>query len=104
MSDLGQAIAFACRLYRRRAGIAYAGYIRRDPVALLSLRPGRDDPYVIYDRLRELGALVPTRHGGWVTTSHRVCDSVLHDRRFGSSPPAGRPDEDEANSSFLGMN
>jgi hypothetical protein len=35
MSELSQAIAFASRLYRERAGIACAGYLRRDPMTLL---------------------------------------------------------------------
>lgn len=47
MSDLSQAIAFASRLYRQRAGTAYAGYIKRDPMARLELRPGRVNPYAI---------------------------------------------------------
>jgi P450-derived glycosyltransferase activator len=96
MSDLGQAITFASGLYRERARVVYAGYLRRDPMALLQLRPGRADPYVFYDRLRARGTLSRTRQGNWVTTSYRVCDSVLRDRRFGVS--------DELNASFLGLN
>jgi hypothetical protein len=44
MTELGQAIAFASRLYRQRARVAYAGYLRRDPMALLQLRSGRSSP------------------------------------------------------------
>jgi len=80
MSDFRQVAAFAAGLYRQRADIAYAGYLRRDPMALLVLRPGRVDPYAIYDRLRRGGPLTPTRLGNWVSTSHPVCDSVLRDR------------------------
>ena len=83
MSNLGPVIAFASHLYRDQASTAYAGYVRRDPMALLELRPGRADPYAIYDRLRAKGTLVPTRQGDLATTSHRVCRSVLRDRRFG---------------------
>jgi P450-derived glycosyltransferase activator len=106
MSQLRQAITFASRLYRERAGIACAGYVQRDPMALLQLRPGRVNPYAIYDRLREGGPLTPTRLGNWVSTSHRVCDSVLRDRRFGVRPEDdGQPAEpDAAGMSFLGMN
>ncbi len=41
-----------------------------------------------------------------MSTSHRVCDSVLRDRRFGVRPEAdGQPAEPDAlDLSFLGMN
>jgi P450-derived glycosyltransferase activator len=106
MSDLGQAISFASGLYRQRAGTVYAGYVRRDPMARLTLRPGRDDPYAIYDRIRERGPLSPTRRGDWVSPSHRVCAAVLRDRRFGTVPADGDPPrpEDEIEASFLTMN
>jgi cytochrome P450 len=113
MSKLRPALTFATQLYRQRAEVAYSGYVRRDPMALLELRPGRDDPYAIYDRIRAAGTLVPTRLGNWATTSHRVCDSVLRDRRFGVNPatitPAGGapaavvPEEEQLDLSFLGM-
>jgi hypothetical protein len=76
MADLRQVLAFATSLYLARSGVAYAGYVRRDPMSQIQLRPGRVNPYAIYDRLRAQGTLVPTRLGNWVTTSHRVCDSV----------------------------
>jgi P450-derived glycosyltransferase activator len=105
MSDLGPAIAFASRLYRQRAGIVYNGYLRRDQLSLLELRPGRDNPYAIYDQLRARGTLTPTRLGNWATTSHRVCDSVLRDRRFGVRPEdAEAPANLDEDFSFLGMN
>jgi cytochrome P450 len=107
MSDLGQAMGFASRLYRERASIACAGYLRRDPVALLHLRPGRANPYAIYDRIREAGPVTPTRTGNWVSPSYRVCDSVLRDRRFGVQIAAGYSGpgpEDGPGLSFLGMN
>jgi cytochrome P450 len=105
MSQLRQALSFATALYRQRAGVAVAGYLRRDPMALLQLRPGRDNPYAIYDQMRRIGTLTPTRLGNWATTSHRVCNAVLRDRRFGVRPaddPA--PDPDGFNLSFLEMN
>ena len=83
MSDLGQAITFAAKLYGTRASVRYAGYLRRDPMARLELRPGQLNPYPIYAELRAQGPLTRTRNGNWVSTSHRVCDAVLRDRRFG---------------------
>jgi P450-derived glycosyltransferase activator len=83
VSDLGQAITFAAKLYGSHAGVRYAGYLRRDPMARLELRPGQLNPYPIYAELREQGPLTRTRNGIWVSTSHRVCDAVLRDRRFG---------------------
>jgi cytochrome P450 len=107
MADLRQVLAFASSLYLTRAGVGYAGYVRRDPMSLIQLRPGRVNPYAIYDRIRAQGPLVPTRLGNWVTTSHPVCDGVLRDRHFGVRPqeqdgvPAA---QDELDLSFLGMN
>ena len=98
MSEAGRAAAFAARLYWQRAAVAYAGHVRRDPMALLNLRQGRADPYPIYERIRASGTLVPTRLGNWMTTSHRVCDSVLRNRRFGVHAEEG------LDVSFLAMN
>jgi P450-derived glycosyltransferase activator len=76
-------LQFAGALYRRRLTIAYEGYVRRDPLSLLNLRPGRDDPYALYDRLRDRGPLSRTALGNWVTPGYRLCNAVLRDRRFG---------------------
>jgi P450-derived glycosyltransferase activator len=83
MGELRQTVTFASGLYRRRFDFAFHGYVRRDPMARLHLRAGRDNPYAIYDRLRAQGTMVPTRLGGWATTSHAICNTVLRDRRFG---------------------
>jgi P450-derived glycosyltransferase activator len=83
MTDIRRTVTFATGLYRRRFDFAFHGYLRRDPLSLLHLRAGRDDPYAIYERLRAQGTLVPNRLGHWVTTSHRLCNAVLRDRRFG---------------------
>ncbi|GAA3336440.1 cytochrome P450 [Amorphoplanes nipponensis] len=80
MAELRRAAAFAAGLYRSRLDFAWHGYVRRDPMALLHLRPGRDDPYAVYRGMPPFG---PTRLGNWVTTSHAICDAVLRDRRFG---------------------
>jgi hypothetical protein len=86
LRQLRRAVTFAAGLYRQRYGIAYAGYLRREPMALLQLRPGREDPYAIYARMRRHGTLSLTPLGNWVTTSHRICNLVLRDRRFGVRP------------------
>src|SRR5437764_12237687 len=105
MSRLGQALSLATALYRQRIGFAYAGYIRREPMALLQLRPGRDNPYAIYDRIRQTGTMMPTRLGNWATTSHRVCNAVLRDRRFGVRPADDPgPGPDDFNLAFLERN
>jgi P450-derived glycosyltransferase activator len=83
MAEIRQTLTFATGLYRRRFDFAFHGYLRRDPMSLLHLRAGRDNPYVIYERLRARGTLVPTRFGNWVTPSHRICNAILRDRRFG---------------------
>jgi P450-derived glycosyltransferase activator len=83
MGELRQTITFATGLYRRRLDFAFHGYLRQDPMSRLHLRAGRDNPYAIYDRLRAQGTMVPTRLGAWATTSHRLCNTVLRDRRFG---------------------
>lgn len=106
MSDLGETTKFVTELYRERAGTAVSAYVRRDKLARLQLRPGRDNPYAIYAQLRSEGTLLPGRHGGLATGSHRVCNAVLRDRRFGSRPPDGYPrsPQDEIEASFLTMN
>jgi len=83
MSKAGQAAGFASRLYAERARTGWAAYVRRDPTARLRLRPGRDDPYAIYDQIRARGTLSRTWLGNWATPSHRVCNQILRDRRFG---------------------
>ena len=99
MSEIGQVLAFASHLYGEKARIVYSGYVRRDLMARLHLRQGRANPYPIYEHIREHGTLVPARvDGDWVTASHRVCHSVLRNRRFGVQPPDG------SDFSFLGKN
>ncbi len=106
MSKLRRAARFAAALYRARAATGYHGYVRRDPIALLHLRPGRVNPYPIYARLRAEGTLTPTRLGNWATTSYPVCDAVLRDRRFGVRPesPAAPATAEQFNLSFLELN
>jgi P450-derived glycosyltransferase activator len=104
MADYRRAARFAAGLYRQRLDFAYHGYLRRDPMSRLHLRIGRDNPYAIYDGLRRQGTLVPTRIGNYVTTSHRVCNAVLRDRRFGvraGQLTSGQTAADEFDLSFL---
>jgi hypothetical protein len=107
MPQLSQTLSFATSLYRQRLNILWTGYARNDPMALLQLKPGRDNPYRIYERLRHDGTLTRTRLGNWVSTSHPICDLVLRDRRFGVRPaadPIGATPTDEVDLSFLDMN
>jgi P450-derived glycosyltransferase activator len=103
MGQLRRTATFATGLYLRQLGFAFHGYVRRDPMSLLHLRAGRDNPYAIYDRLRRAGTLVPTRIGNWVTTSHQLCNTVLRDRRFGvrGAEMTGTDAVDEFDMSFL---
>jgi cytochrome P450 len=85
---------FAARLYAARTVTAWRGHVRREPLSLLQLAPGREDPYAVYDRIRRTGPLVPTPLGNWATASHDVCSQVLRDRRFGvRGPDDGEPVE-----------
>ncbi|HEX5114259.1 MAG TPA: cytochrome P450 [Pseudonocardiaceae bacterium] len=106
MNKIVTAAAFATRLYAQRAQLAYAGYVRHRPMARLSTRPGRTDPYAIYDRMRADGTLALTPLGNWVTTSHRVCETVLRDRAFGVRPVDSEPVANEGvdDMSMLDMN
>ena len=106
MSDFGDAAKFATELYRQRAGTSVAAYVRRDKLARLQRRPGRVNPYAIYAQLRASGTVLPGRYGGLATPSHRVCNAVLRDRRFGAKPPDGFPrsEQDSLEASFLTMN
>jgi P450-derived glycosyltransferase activator len=92
----------AADLYRGRAGLAYYGYVRRDPHEQLRTRAGRTDPYRIYDRIRAAGPLSRTRLGHWISPSHDLCSRVLRDRRFGVRPADVPPGNEFL--SFLEMN
>ncbi|MGZ4473778.1 MAG: cytochrome P450 [Nocardioidaceae bacterium] len=105
MSQIREIAGFAVRLHAARASTAWRGYVGRDPVARLQLRPGRDDPYAVYDVIRAAGPLAPTPLGNWASASHPVCAAVLRDRRFGVRPedPAPAP-PDDFDLSFLERN
>ncbi|KAA2254090.1 cytochrome P450 [Solihabitans fulvus] len=59
---------------------------RGDPLAQVATLPAERDPYPFYERLRARGDLVRSRLGMHVTTSHRLCDALLRDQRFGVLP------------------
>src|SRR4051812_11165500 len=64
---------------------------------------GRDDPYPIYERVRRQGTVVPSRLGTLLSPSHRVCNLVLRDRRFGVRSGERVNTSDEFDMSFLDM-
>jgi cytochrome P450 len=97
------AVQFATALYTRRLVEAYHRTIWRDPMAQLRGPAGRDDPYQIYERVRAKGTVVPTRMGSFVSPSHRVCNFVLRDRRFGVRSGERVQTADEFDMSFLDM-
>ncbi|WP_088289344.1 cytochrome P450 [Kineosporia sp. A_224] len=94
MSTVTDVVRFAGGLYAQRAATAWQGYGRRDPMARLMLRPGRVDPYAVYEELRAHGPVAPTRLGNWVTTGHAVTSEALRDRRLGVRA-LGMPDRTE---------
>lgn len=98
MSKFSQTAGFAANLYMQRAFTQYLAHIRREPMAMLQTRKGRRDPYAVYRRMRDRGTLTLTPRGNWSTTSHRVCNAVLRDRRFGVMQ------DEQLDLSFLGMN
>jgi cytochrome P450 len=93
---------FATQLYAARAAVAWRGHARRAPLALLELRPGRKDPYALYDRIRATDTMVPTALGNWATARYDVCSEVLRSRRFGVTFPDA-PDTPDLGLSFLEM-
>jgi len=78
---------------------------RRDPAGLLMSPRVVDDPYGVYDRLRQRGPVVRTAIGGVVVTGHGEAASVLRDPQYVVSPrrakrfkppPVPAPDSPEA--------
>jgi cytochrome P450 len=98
---LAGAVRFATALYARRFAIAYYAHVWRDPMALLNGKTGRDNPYAVYERVRRQGTLVPTRLGNLCTPSHRLCNEILRDRRFGVRNGERVVTADEFDMSFL---
>src|SRR6476469_4085493 len=96
---------FAVEIYATRAQIIYHGLVRGDPLSQLQLAVGRADPHAVYERMRALGPVLPTRLGNVSTTSYEVCQQVLRSRSFGVTDPAApRPGEDLLDLSLLALN
>ncbi len=79
-TELRQLASFTADLYKAKAVLGYQGYRKHDEMALLMLHPGRDNPYPLYERLRERGPISRARIGAWVSTSHSLCNRILRDR------------------------
>src|SRR3954471_9057607 len=59
---------------------------------------GRENPYVLYDELREAGPVLRTPFGGWMVTRYETADRVLRNSAFRTprgfrdrNDPAGPP-------------
>jgi P450-derived glycosyltransferase activator len=103
-AQLRQLATFSAELYRAKAVLGYQGYVKHDELALLMLHPGRDNPYPLYERLRERGPISKARVGAWTSTSHSLCNRVLRDRQFGVVPEGADAGPGGGGLSFLEMN
>ena len=108
VTQLRSAAHFAGGLYKERWDRWYAARFRGDQLARLSLREGRRDPYAVYEAMRAIGPMVPTRLGNWATTSYAICNQVLRSRQFGVREETGaspvRSPQEEFDLSFLSLN
>ena len=96
-----QTARFLGGMYRERARVLYWAHVRGDLFSRLVLPNGNTDPYQIYEEMRARGPMLPTRLGNYTTTSHRLCNEVLRNRKFGVSPIDGS--EDLANQAGLDL-
>lgn len=102
-TELRQLARFTADVYKAKVVLGYHGYRRHDEMALLMLHPGRDNPYPLYERLRERGSISRSRVGAWVATSHSLCNRVLRDRDGFAVGPGGEA-SNTGGMSFLEMN
>jgi P450-derived glycosyltransferase activator len=75
-----------------------------DPYALL-LR-GQENPFPLFEQVRERGPLHLSRVGTWVTADHSLGNSILRDQRFGTRANDGArvaPQFSSLDDSFLKM-
>ena len=101
---LWTAARFTGSLYGDRARVVVHG-VRGDAFARLRGRPGRVDPYSVYERIRAEGGWVTTRLGNLASVDHAACSAVLRNRRFGVQPEGHEPGPDEEfDLSFLDRN
>ena len=103
VAQLRGAARFAYGLYAEQARGAYHAYVRRSPFARLRFAPGRDDPYPIYEQIRERGPFVETPLGNLATVDHGLCQELLRSRRWGVQPEGEDPPAD-FDLSFLDRN
>ncbi|HET9302288.1 MAG TPA: hypothetical protein VFO20_05890, partial [Propionibacteriaceae bacterium] len=96
-----QAARFLGGMYRERARVLYWAHVRGDLFSRLNLPNNHTDPYPIYEEMRAQGPMLLTRLGNYTTTSHRLCNEVLRNRKFGVSPDDGS--EDLANPSGMDL-
>ncbi len=102
--QLRAAARFAGSLYGDRARVVVDG-ARGDSFARLRGRPGRVDPYAVYERIRAEGGWVTTRVGNLATVDHAACSTLLRGRRFGVQPEGHVPGlDDQVDLSFLDRN
>ena len=98
------AARFAGSLYGDRVRVAVHG-ARGDAFSRLRGRPGRIDPYPVYQQIRAEGGWVTTRLGNLATVDHAACSTVLRNRRFGVQPEGHVPGPaDDVDLSFLDRN
>ena len=104
LERLRRQTGFAVGLYGEQARGAYDAYVRRDPFTRLRHRPGREDPYPVYERIRAAGPVVVTRMGNLASVDHEVCREVLRSRRYGVQPEGMAAPDDGFDLSFLDRN
>lgn len=94
-----QQLRFVRDFYSYRIRLYGNAYLRRDPVALIQLRTGVENPYPLYERIRAQGRMVRTAMNGMVTVDHEISNEVLRSRTFS----AGTKEAKEAGLSLLSM-
>lgn len=80
-----QQLRFVRDFYSYRIRLYGNGYLRRDPVALIQLRTGIEDPYPLYERIRAEGRMVRTAMNGMVTVDHEISAEVLRSRHYSAA-------------------
>jgi cytochrome P450 len=87
-------------VYLQRAQILYSARVRGDLFSRLIYPGDRTDPYEIYEQMRAIGPMLPTRLGNYTTTSYPISHEVLRSRNFGVTPVDG---EDIAHNDLLDL-
>jgi len=87
-------------VYLQRAQILYSARVRGDLFSRLIYPGDRTDPYEIYEQMRAIGPMLPTRLGNYTTTSYPISHEVLRSRNFGVTPIDG---EDIAHNDLLDL-